>query len=143
MFTRKLGCKPSKIININKIDKTKISAINSGMIIRLDVFDDILYDENMFLDCVDHDFMNQVRSSGKNICVMKSKIYQNYSLTSYVGIESALHRFKIQIKDLKVYYKKYHHMFIYYLYVVWIAIKLTTKYRSFKFLHQVLLSFYK
>ena len=128
-----LGCKPSGLHNKNEIDISKISAINSGMVVRLDVYKRISYDENMFLDCVDHDFMNQVRQQGLKICIMESEIQQNYSLNSKGTIESAVFRFAIQKKDLKAYYKKNNHMLVCDLYILWIAMKLAIKYKSFKF----------
>lgn len=129
-----LGCEPAEVRDRVQIDLTKISAINSGMVVRLDVYGKISYDETMFLDCVDHDFMNQVRRHNLDICVLKSEIQQNYSLKSNVSIESAAFRFAIQKKDLKAYYKKYDHLLIGYLYILWIAMKLVGKYKDLTFL---------
>lgn len=128
-----LGCKPVGLHNKSEINIAKISAINSGMVVRLDVYNKISYDESMFLDCVDHDFMGQVRQQGLKIQVLESKLQQNYSLNSKGSIESAIFRFSIQKKDLKTYYRKYNRMLICHLYTIWIAIKLARKYKTLKF----------
>ena len=130
-----LGCKPAGLKDKSQIDITRVSAINSGMVVRLDAYEKISYDEDMFLDCVDHDFMNQVRRQGLKIRILESKIQQNYSLNSKGSLEGALFRFDLQKKDLKAYYKKYRHMLICRLYIIWIATKLARKYKSFAFFH--------
>ncbi len=128
-----LDCKPVGLHDKSEIDIAKISAINSGMVVRMDVYNKISYDESMFLDCVDHDFMSQVRHQGLNIYILESMIQQNYSLNTKGSIESAIFRFSIQKKDLKAYYRKNNHMLICHLYSVWIAIKLAIKYKTLKF----------
>lgn len=126
-------CKPKGVSDRKQINIAKISAINSGMVVRLDVYEKINYDENMFLECIDHDFMNRVRQDHLRILVLESEIYQDYSLESKGNLETAILRFKIRKKDIKTYYKKYKNMLICHAYIVWIAIKLAKKYRSLRF----------
>ena len=49
-----------RIVPVNELSEIKnrqVSAINSGMVVRLSLYDNYSYDETMFLDYVDHDFM--------------------------------------------------------------------------------------
>ena len=87
--------------SINKVDKNSISLINSGMCIRLSLFENYRYDENLFLDYVDHKFINDHRN-----CSMKCldyTIHQSFS-AQLNSKESARIRFQIFKKDSKYFY---------------------------------------
>lgn len=84
----------------------KISAINSGMIINSKIFKNIQYNENLFLDMIDHAFMDAVRENNYSICIMKDVIIsQNYSRETD-NLETAHARFEISKKDNREYYKE-------------------------------------
>lgn len=100
---KKFKCGSKIVSNIEDIKINKITAINSGMIVSGKVYQKIEYDENLFLDMVDHRFMDCVRDAGYKIFIMKSIIYQNYSRQEKNNYESAWSRYQIFKKDFKTY----------------------------------------
>lgn len=120
-------------MDIATIDNTnKISGINSGMVVNLKVYDSITYNENLFLDNVDHDFMRNVNEYQLKIKIMDDLIlYQNYSQENN-SLKAACHRLKISKHDLKEFYKD---DYCYYLYqIIGLKYKLFKKYKSMKIL---------
>ncbi|PIA86234.1 glycosyltransferase [Streptococcus parauberis] len=101
--------------NVRNIDYSNITAINSGMVVKGNVYKNIKYDENLFLDCVDHDFMNQISIHKYKVKILNSVINQTYSRESESNIKNIKIRFEIYQKDFKVYCKKYNYMFYYFL----------------------------
>lgn len=95
-----------EVRNSDDIDMNFISAINSGMIIYKDVFTNFRYNENIFLDYVDHNFMRIMIKQNKRIQIMKDNIiYQDFSIESN-SLESAYNRLCILNHDLKEFYKE-------------------------------------
>lgn len=105
------GVNNKHILNVNEIDKTSIneySFINSGMCIKGSVFLSIKYDESLFLDFVDHDFVRQIKNHNFTIRICFDIVLnQNFSGVTKNSYEQDFNRFKIFIKDAKVYYSKY------------------------------------
>ena len=102
--------KHSKITDFNKSIE-KYSFINSCMCINSTVFESVEYDENLFLDCVDHDFVKAVRKtfSGNVFFVMSElEIFQNFSGVTKNSFDSDIIRFKIYLKDARYFYKKWY-----------------------------------
>lgn len=126
------NCRIQSVKDIEKIKK--ISAINSGMIVNLNVYDKIKYNEDMFLDYIDHEFMKQVREKNLKIHIMKSSIYQNFSRDQINKIESEIIRFKIYKRDFKIYCKNCKKMLYYYLSMFLYSIKNSIKYKNIVFL---------
>ena len=79
----------------------EISAINSCMAIDTSVFDNYRYDENIFLDGVDHYFISQMHQRGIEIGVMDYCCNHAFSGTEHPPKQAALTRFKIYAKDYK------------------------------------------
>lgn len=79
----------------------EISAINSCMAIDISIFDDYRYDENIFLDGVDHYFTSQMHQRGINIGVMDYGCNHAFSGTERPPKQAALTRFKIYARDYK------------------------------------------
>lgn len=127
-------CRICKINLEEKINQYKLSAINSGMIIKLSVYDQMLYNEELFLDYVDHDFMRQIRKNNSEIFVMNSSIFQNFSRDQVNSIDSEIFRFKIFKKDYKKYCLNCGKRFFYYLSITRYKIKKCIKYKTLKFL---------
>ena len=96
-----------RLHTIEDLDYHRITAINTGMIINTEVYKKIKYDENLFLDCVDHDFMTEVRKHGYSIKVMDCELLQHYSRNEQTDSEAALRRFIIYKKDFAFYSKKH------------------------------------
>lgn len=83
----------------------KFSAINSGLIIKSDVFINYRYDENLFLDYIDHDFILNMKKRGATFNIFKELILkQSFSLTTD-SKTSAIRRLKILKKDIKYFYR--------------------------------------
>lgn len=87
------------------------SFINSCMCINAAVFKDMKYDENIFLDFADHDFVRAVRERyTHNIfhVVDSVQVYQNFSGVTKNPLQSDLTRFKIYLSDAYYYYEKWY-----------------------------------
>lgn len=108
---KNLYCHRAK--DVDMLNNSNIAAINSGMCIKSEIFKDFKYDENMFLDFVDHSFMRTMKSRNKEFIIMKdNELIQDFSLMSD-SREKAKVRFKILKKDLRYFYRG-HRMYYYY-----------------------------
>ncbi len=94
----------AKMAKSLSIPKDKMSAINSGMCIHLNVFETYRYDEGLFLDYVDHKFMHDHRKD--KIEILNTKIVQQFS-SDVNSKESAKIRFQIFLRDSKFFYLTY------------------------------------
>lgn len=128
------GCRAVQIENFEDIRYDKLTAINSGMIVRGTVYEKIRYDENLFLDMVDHDFMIQVKEAGYSVNVMESEIHQNYSREMITSIDSAVFRFGLYKKDMYKFCVKYGKLWFYFINVWKLKIENCIKYKTFKFI---------
>lgn len=128
------NCRIKVIKNIAELNNKNITAINSGMVVKTNVYNDIIYNEDMFLDYIDHDFMSKIRKNNFKINVLKSEIIQNFSRNEKGNLKGALFRFNIYIKDFKIYCRNANKMIFYYINITKFAIKQCIKYRSLKFL---------
>lgn len=128
------NCRIKIAKSLSTLNSRNISAINSGMLLKLKIFDDLVYNERLFLDYVDHDFMKQIRKNKIDITIMNSIIKQNYSRFQLNDINSELRRFKIYIKDFKIYCRECHNLLFFYLSTAKYRFYQFIKYKSFKFL---------
>lgn len=103
---------PCKIVNnkISRIDSNskdirpeQITGINSGMIVSIHVYEAVSYNENLFLDYIDHDFIKQAKKRSFSIRILNQTIYQNFSIFND-DLESTVFRLKILKKDLDTFY---------------------------------------
>lgn len=83
-----------------------IQAFNSGMIIRLSLFDSYRYDERIFLDGVDHAFMRDIAELRAKVHVVPVQCKQRFSGREKVPVGQAIRRFEVYIRDSKVLYEK-------------------------------------
>jgi len=91
--------------NVYKIKK--ITAINSGIVVNMDVFKDFKYDENIFLYFVDVNFFDHMHKMNKSIGIIDTVMKQEFSefVSDYtVGSEMAI---ILRLKDAKVYYGRF------------------------------------
>ena len=109
-------------------DINNITAINSGMAIKASVFKNYKYDENLFLDYIDHQFIKDMKKRKIELKLVK-EITLNQNFSSFSDSKSAaMKRFNIYKKDIKYFYRKSYH---YYLYTILKRrIKLIFKYKS-------------
>lgn len=109
-----------------------LSAINSGMAIDVSLFDDYQYDENIFLDGIDHKFLSDMRKRGQKIRVFPYRCKQNFSGSEKQSLLAAKRRFAIFAKDYR--YILDGQKIAYFRLVGKRALKLTVLYRSMFFL---------
>lgn len=86
------------------IPSDRLCGINSGMTIRLALFKDYRYNEDMFLDFVDHDFIRSMHVRKAFMRVMDITLHQNLS-TMNDNLEAAIKRFQIHRKDVDIFYR--------------------------------------
>lgn len=109
-----------------------ISAINSCMALRLCLFDDYRYDENIFLDGIDHKFIGDMKARGESVKVFPYRCEQTFSGDEKPALQSAMARFLIFRKDFSYILRSSP---LTYLYLVGKrALKLTLQYKTPKFL---------
>ena len=109
-----------------------ISAINSCMALKTKLFADFRYDENVFLDGVDHHFILQMRQKGEKIKVFSYRCDHAFSGTEKPPVKSALVRFRIYAKDYR--YILGENKAAYLRLVGKRALRLTAQYKTFAFL---------
>ncbi len=97
-----------------ELEGKRITAINSGMVIKASVFNTIKYNEKLFLDYVDHDFMEQANDNDFRIKILNTPIVQNISRQNITNSSSARHRLEIYGKDYKRYCFKHRKRMYYY-----------------------------
>ncbi len=91
----------------NELTNKSLTAINSGLAVRTELYRDYRYDEALFLDCIDHDFMRWCRQQGKEICIMEQVVlHQSFFADSKPKRASAIIRRKIFVHDFRTYSKK-------------------------------------
>lgn len=124
------------IESANDIDMKKVSGINSGMAIRAAMLKKSRYNEALFLDYVDYDFMKRVHQKNGNIYIMNSVIKQEFQYFNYDkrNIKSALFRFQIDLRDYKQLCKENNERYFFYLHAIKFMIKQTINYKSTRFL---------
>lgn len=98
---RKYRCRRCK--RLEQVNEHNICGINSGMAIRESVFKKYQYDEQIFLDYVDHSFMRDMRRGKKKICVVDTVLYQDFSSITD-SYEQTMTRFQIFKNDINVFY---------------------------------------
>ncbi len=93
------GVLTRRINGLNEINENNISGINSGMAIKLSVFERYRYDENYFLDFIDHAFLRDMKKEGKKIAVAdRIQLKQSFSANDK-NVQRARKRFEIFKKD--------------------------------------------
>lgn len=134
----KFKCGSKVVKNVNELQLNHMSAINSGMVVNAKVYQKIQYNEELFLDCVDHEFMRMARENNCIIHLLKNGIEQNFSRSEKQNIESALFRFKLYKKDFRK-YCQINRAMVYYHVSIWKFVMLyTIKYKSIKFIRAYL-----
>lgn len=109
-----------------------MTAINSGMALSLSLFRDYRYDENIFLDGVDHTFLRDMASKGHRLQIMDYRCDHAFSGYERPSRESAAVRFRIFAKDHKYIFRA--QPLSYWLLVGKRALRLTLQYGSPVFL---------
>lgn len=130
------NCRVKKVKDIRKIKYKKITAINSGMVVNLKIYNTIKYNENLFLDYVDHEFLRDARKNKIPIEILDSELKQSFSRDDVeIKKENVIKRLNIFKKDFKVYCKE--NLFgklFYYFSVIKLVIKYIVRYNDIEFL---------
>ena len=138
-----LSPKPLTKIKFNnfQIIKYKRKIVNSGITINTNVFYKIgFFNESLFLDFIDHDFFDRFYKLYTNVSVFNSVLTQNFSGITASSLSSSITRYKIFLKDSKVFCLRFTFSPFIFLYLNFKRIiKLTVFYRSLKFI-QIFLS---
>ncbi len=95
---RKLFSSPHEALSYPEKD---LSAINSCMAIKMSVFENYRYDENIFLDGIDHHFLDQMRKNGYTASVFDYHCNHSFSGKEKPPFAAALARFRIYAKDYR------------------------------------------
>ncbi len=120
--------------DVHCIKKRELCGINSGMAIRKDLFDNYRYNENIFLDYVDHNFIRDMRKKDVEITILDVVLRQKFSSNSD-SKEKALIRFSIFKKDINEFYKHgFWNRFFYYYTIVRRKTRLAMQFKDFKLL---------
>lgn len=121
--------------SLDELVGDEFTGINSGMVIDLDIFANYRYDENIFLDYIDHNFIRDMRRQNKKILIMEDIVLHQTFSDVVNSKDSALIRYKILKKDLKYFYRETFSTRLFYYYVIGKrAIKLSLKYKTLAFL---------
>jgi rhamnosyltransferase len=128
--------KGRKILLSPKVKVSKsFSAINSGMVMRYDLFDLIgKYNDKLFLDFVDNDFIDRYNKLFNSFINYNETIIQDFSGSNQTSLSNSLFRFSIFLKDSKVYYgRKFHNKIYRFIRCFYRAFKLCFTYKTIKF----------
>lgn len=99
---RKVGARSRAFADVQALlaaPKETWSAINSGMAVALRLFDGYCYDERIFLDGVDHQFVEDMRARGELLTLIDYTCEQAFSGHERAPLQAVLTRFSIFAKD--------------------------------------------
>lgn len=94
---------------VEEIPQHGLSAINSGLAVRLKVFKEYKYDEKQFLDYIDHAFIRDVaQNDKKKVHILENTILeQSFSGSEKSRPSDEKDRYNIFKKDFKYFCNKY------------------------------------
>ena len=100
---RALGLHIFRSRNPRRISAASLSAINTGMAVRLAVYDRISYNDALFLDYVDHSFMRRVRELRMPVAMLDVTLRHGFYDNTNHERGDALERTLIYLHDLRVF----------------------------------------
>lgn len=117
-----------------------LTAINTGMACKLQVFDGYRYDEEYFLDYIDHAFLRDCRERGITVCVFDAKLKQRFSDNSHDNLEGDKARFRIFAHDFSRFCRRNLRGRVYCFFALLArSVKLSLIYKNFWFVKTVLM----
>ena len=84
----------------------QLSAINSGMCISRNIWESYQYDEQLFLDYVDHQFMKDFFKRSNKMHIMKDIVLVQDFSAETDDLRKAKFRYSIQMKDIRYFLRK-------------------------------------
>lgn len=109
-----------------------LSAINSAMAMDIAIFRDYRYDENIFLDGIDHNHLQKMAERNIRPSILNVRFEHQFSGDERPSPESAVFRFRIFARDYAYIFRK--HKTRYWFLVGKRALHLTLQYKSLMFL---------
>ena len=109
-----------------------LSAINSGMAMDMAIFDDYRYDENIFLDGIDHTHLQKLAAKNIRLSIMDIRFDHLFSGDEKPSRDAAATRFRIFARDYAYIFRN--HKARYWYLVGKRALRLTLQYKSLVFL---------
>ncbi len=95
-----------------------LTCINSGICISSALLKKYIFNKDLFLDFVDHDFFNVLHKNKIKVGVVANNILkQNFFFHSKPTVKNYNHRLIIFEKDAKTYYSYWYNTFFYYMHV--------------------------
>ena len=115
-----------------------LSGINSGMAVKRELYAHMQYDQDLFLDLVDHRFILDARATGAKVIILSDTVlHQQYSLQTD-SKDAALNRFRIFSRDAVCFYSTSLRHRIYCRTMLALrALKLSAKYHDARFLRML------
>ncbi|MDT2596627.1 glycosyltransferase [Enterococcus dongliensis] len=128
-----LNKKRADLINFNRIN-----AINSCLTVRLQLYKEMVYNEQLFLDQVDQLFFDNIRKLDLQYKVLASHVNQNFSQRNEIIGSSYLARFIIRKKDILTYGRlsPVNNIFLSRIKILMLSIKFTMKTKDFSYLKE-------
>jgi len=114
-----------------------ISLINSGLCVRADVFERITFNNNLFLDYIDHDFIMKFKKyyGYKKIALVDISFYQEFSGSAIEPLLKKIKRFNIYKYDYIEYAKNNKLLLVIaVIRLIFRALKLGIQYKTNKFI---------
>ena len=97
-----------RVRSVGELPRYGISAINSGLAVRLRVFNDYRYDEGQFLDYIDHAFIRDIAGQDlSKIRIMDTVLYQRFMGSESPDRRSLLNRYGIFKNDVTHFCRRY------------------------------------
>ena len=127
--------KVKKISDVMKIKYKNFIAINTCLVVKMYIYKNYRYYENLFLDNVDHKFINDMKRKNKTFKVIEYIVKQNFFSSDNKNYEKEINRKKIEIKDYKYFIKDEDAFirFLYFIRVFYWKIKGCIKYKTLKY----------
>ncbi|MBR4940787.1 MAG: glycosyltransferase [Clostridia bacterium] len=85
---------------------TEISAINSGLAVKTELFKTYRYDENVFLDGIDHKFIGEMQALGQKLGVLDCTLDHGFSGDQKPSAADAAKRFAIYAADTRYIHRR-------------------------------------
>lgn len=95
------GCRVRRIQSVSELTPDNITAINSGMVLSLTLFDTYRYDEGYFLDYIDHAFLRDMKTRGVTFGVTRATLSQQFFGNQRGNRAAAKRRLAIFQKDFR------------------------------------------
>lgn len=119
---------------VDEIPNNRFNAINSCTAVKSYVFEKYRFDENLFLDQVDHDFYAYQREINRKFKKLDVIIQQNFSMkTKKKNSKDSLNRYQLMIPDFIYFSKKHGNKFICFLKITYMGIKEMLRYQEIRF----------